>query len=225
MLSQTIGDLLPVAAGVALSPIPIIAVILILGTPAARSNGAAFAGGWIAGLVVVSVATMALADGAADPTSSSATGVKWFQVTAGALFLAMAARQWRSRPQEGQEPQMPAWMAAIDGFGPGRSAGFGALLSGPNPKNLALTVAGAASIAQADLASGDAALAVSVFVVVASFTVVGPVVWFLLAPERAVRSLQAIKGFMVDNNAAIMVVVLLVLGLKLLGQGLGALGS
>ena len=42
MLSQTIGDLLPVAAGVALSPIPIIAVILILGTPAARSNGAAW---------------------------------------------------------------------------------------------------------------------------------------------------------------------------------------
>ena len=42
-MGQAIGDLLPSAIGVALSPVPIIAVILILGTPKARSNGPAFA--------------------------------------------------------------------------------------------------------------------------------------------------------------------------------------
>ncbi len=47
-----IGDLLPSAVGVALSPVPIIAVILMLGTPKARSNGPAFAVGWVAGLVI-----------------------------------------------------------------------------------------------------------------------------------------------------------------------------
>jgi len=41
MLSQTVGQVLPYALGVALSPVPIIAVVVMLGTPRARGNGAA----------------------------------------------------------------------------------------------------------------------------------------------------------------------------------------
>jgi Sap, sulfolipid-1-addressing protein len=55
MLGEAIGDLLPAAVGVALSPVPIVAVILMLGTPRARTNGPAFAAGWVAGLVTVGV--------------------------------------------------------------------------------------------------------------------------------------------------------------------------
>ena len=50
MLSQAIGGFLASAIGVALSPVPIIAVILMLGTPKARSNGTVFALGWVTGL-------------------------------------------------------------------------------------------------------------------------------------------------------------------------------
>jgi hypothetical protein len=39
--------------------VPIIAVILMLATPRARSTGSAFAIGWVAGLVVVSVIVLA----------------------------------------------------------------------------------------------------------------------------------------------------------------------
>ena len=49
-MGQAIGDLLPAAIGVAISPVPIIAIILMLGTPKARSNGPAFAAGWVIGL-------------------------------------------------------------------------------------------------------------------------------------------------------------------------------
>ena len=54
-MCQAIGDLLPAAIGVAMSPIPIIAVILMLSTPKAHSNGSAFAVGWVLGLVIVSI--------------------------------------------------------------------------------------------------------------------------------------------------------------------------
>jgi hypothetical protein len=54
-MGQAVGGLLPAAVGVALSPLPIIAVILMLGTPKAPSNGPGFAAGWMAGLIVVSV--------------------------------------------------------------------------------------------------------------------------------------------------------------------------
>jgi len=44
---------------VALSPVPIIAVVLMLGTPRARVNGPAFVLGWVLGLTGSSPATSA----------------------------------------------------------------------------------------------------------------------------------------------------------------------
>jgi threonine/homoserine/homoserine lactone efflux protein len=222
MLVQAIGDLLPSAVGVALSPVPIIAVILMLGTPKARTNGPAFAIGWILGLVIVSIIVLLLTGDASDPDSSTSTGVNWSKVIFGVLFLIMAAKQWRSRPKKGVEAELPKWMSTIDSFAPGKSLGLGALLSGLNPKNLALTAAAAASIAQANMSSGDNAVAVAVFVIIGSLTVAGPVLFYVLAPDKATAPLASIKEFMVDHNAVIMMVVLLVLGAKLLGQGLGA---
>ena len=46
-MGQAIGQVLPPAVGVGLSPIPIVAVIVMLVTPRARVNGPAFLGaGW-----------------------------------------------------------------------------------------------------------------------------------------------------------------------------------
>ena len=60
MLNNAIGDLLPSALAVALSPIPIVAIVLVLGAPNARTAGPAFAVGWIAGLLCVSVIVVLL---------------------------------------------------------------------------------------------------------------------------------------------------------------------
>ena len=121
MLLQAIGAVLPAAVGIAISPIPIIAVILMLGTPKARSNGPAFALGWIVGIVAVTVMVAFLAGGADDPDSATASGVNWVQVAIGVLFLALAAKQWRTRPKRGETPEMPKWMATVDHFTPGKA--------------------------------------------------------------------------------------------------------
>jgi hypothetical protein len=52
-MGEAIGQSLPLAIGVALSPIPIIAVVLMLTTPRARANGPAFVLGWLLGLGLV----------------------------------------------------------------------------------------------------------------------------------------------------------------------------
>jgi threonine/homoserine/homoserine lactone efflux protein len=220
---QAIGDLLPSAVGVALSPVPIIAVILMLGTPRARSNGPAFATGWVLGLVIVSVVVVLVASGSDDPDSGSSTAVDWVKVVIGALFLLMAFGQWRKRPKPGEAAEMPKWMAVIDHFTAGRSLGLGALLSGANPKNLALTLAASASIAQAGLSGGSTAVAIAVFVIIGSVTVAGPVLFYMFASAKAAGPLESIKQFMAEHNAVIMMIVLLVLGAKVLGQGIGGL--
>ena len=223
VLNEAIGELLPAALAVALSPIPIVAVVLVLGAPRARTAGPAFALGWIAGLLSVSVVVLLLVGGGADSDSDD-PGLDWLKIAIGVLFLAMAAKQWRKRPGRGEEPVTPSWMATVDSATPGRAALLGAALSGANPKNLALTLTAAASIAEAGLGSADTAIATAVFVAVGSATVAGAVLFRLVGGERAARPLATVKGFMADNNAVIMTLVLLLLGAKLLGEGLAAAG-
>lgn len=102
---------------------------------------------------------------------------------------------------------------------------LGAGLSGANPKNLALTLAASASISEAGLDRGGTTLAILAYVALGSITVAGSVLHYLLSPKRAARPLAAVGRFMSDNSAAIMMVVLLLLGAKLLGDGLGGIAS
>jgi len=222
VLDDAIGGLLPAAVAVALSPIPIVAVVVVLGAPRAGTAGPAFALGWIAGLLAVSVVVVLLVGSASDPDSDD-PGVNWLKLGIGIVFLLMAAKQWTKRPRPGKEPEVPGWMATIDSATPPRAALLGMALSGANPKNLALTLTAAASIAEAGLDTTDTAIAVAVFTALGSITVAGSVLFYLLAGDRAARPLAAVKQFMADNNAVIMMVVLLLLGAKLLGDGLAGL--
>jgi threonine/homoserine/homoserine lactone efflux protein len=220
VLGDAIGDLLPSALAVALSPIPIVAIVIVLGSPHARTAGPAFALGWVVGLVAVSVIVVLALGGGSD---AEETGVNWLKVGIGLVFWAMAAQQWRKRPKPGEDPAMPSWMATIDSASSARAALFGVALSAANPKNLALTLAASASIAEAGLTTADTAIAVASFVAIGSVTVAGAVLFYLAAPATAARPLAATKQFMSDNNATIMMIVLLLLGAKLLGDGLAGI--
>ena len=179
-MGQAIGEILPLAIGVAISPVPIIAIVLMLGTPRARSNGPAFALGWIAGLAIVGGVLLALASGNSQADDGGPeTWVSIVKLAFGALFLLLAVRTWRTRPRAGQEAAMPKWMQAIDTFTAGKSLGFGAILSGVNPKNLALTIAAATAIAQTGSSGGEAAVALAVFILVGSLSIVAPVAHLL----------------------------------------------
>jgi threonine/homoserine/homoserine lactone efflux protein len=225
-MGQAIGEILPLAVGVAISPVPIIAIVLILGTPRARSNGPAFALGWIAGLTIVGGVLLALANGNSQADDGGPeTWVSIVKLALGVLFVLVAARTWHTRPRAGREAAMPKWMQAIDTFTAGKSLGFGAILSGVNPKNLALTIAAATAIAQTGSSGGEAAVALAVFILVGSLSIIAPVgISFAMGAKGAVV-LEEIKQWMAAHNAAIMTVLLLVLGVKLIGDAIGGLGS
>jgi threonine/homoserine/homoserine lactone efflux protein len=225
VLVQLIGDLLPAAVGVALSPVPVVAVVLVLGTAAARRNGPAFALGWIVGLVAVSTIVLLVAGGADDPDSGASDTVNVVELLFGLLLLALAVKSWRGRPEPGTDAALPGWMSAVDGFTPMRSFAIGAALSGLNPKNLALTMAASATIAEYGVSAGGDIVAVATFVILGSLTVVGPVVAFLALGERVAPALDRAKAFMAANNAVIMAVVCLVLAAKLIGDALGGLAG
>jgi hypothetical protein len=222
-MGQAISEVLPYAVGVAISPIPIVAVILVLFSARARVNGPVFLAGWVVGVAVVSIVVYLAAD-AGDASSDQTTSdtVSWVKLVLGVLLVVLAVRNWRAQTAGGEHPP-PKWMASIDTLTPIKAAGLGALLSGLNPKNLALSVAAGAGLAQIGATGGEAAVGLVVFVVVASLSIAVPVVFYLAGGERAAKMLDGWKSWLSTHNDAVMAVLFLVFGFVLFSQGLRSL--
>jgi len=224
-MGTVIGDFLPVALGVAISPVPIIAVILMLLAPHAKAASVAFLVGWVLGITIV-VGLVVLLMGPVDGSDSSdpATWTSVLKLVLGAALVLLGGKEWRSRPRGDETAKLPKWMSAIDSVTPVKALGLGALLSGANPKNLALCLSAGLTIGSAGLSGGDEVVAVAVFVVIASSTVAVPVLGYLVAQRRLAQPLDELKEWLTANNAAVMSVLLLVIGVTIVGKGLAGLG-
>jgi Sap, sulfolipid-1-addressing protein len=213
------------AVGVALSPIPIIAVVPILSSPRGRVNGPAFLAGWVFGLAALGTVLLLIAGGA-DASSSGAPAdwVSFVKLVLGVLLLVLAVRQWSGRPRGVSEPEPPAWLKAIDTFTPGKSAGMAALLAA-NPKNLVFIAGAAAAIAQTGADAGGQAVALAVFVLVATLGTGTPLAIYFFLGDRAEPILESLRGWMARESATIMAVLCVVIGAKLIGDAVSGLTS
>ena len=220
-MGAAIGEVFGFAIGVAISPVPIIAVILMLFSARAKANGVSFVLGWLIGLLLAGGVVLAIGLEASEGGPSDASG--WIKILIGVLFLFLAWRQWSGRPQGEEEPQMPGWMASIDDFTASKSFGLAFVLAAVNPKNLGLTVAAAAAISAGGLSGGEEVVVLVVFALLASLTVAVPVVWFLVSGPSAEEQLTVMKDWLLANNNTVMAVLFVVLGAKLLGDGISIL--
>lgn len=225
-MGQGISAVLTFAVGVAISPVPIIAVILMLFSDRAKVNGPAFLVGWVLSLAVVSVVIYTLAhDGNVATSSTASDSVSWGKIALGLGLLALARRNWRKRPAPGEEAAMPKWLATVESLSPVKAFGLAVVLAAVNPKNLILTAGAAAGLAQLGLSTSDAVVAIVVFVVIGSLTIVGPVLYALFGGQLARTTLDSAKAWLTTHNAAVMAVLFLVFGVDLIAKGLPPLTS
>ena len=84
-MEQTIGELLPHAVGVAISPLPTVAAILLL-TTGKSSNSLMFLLGWFAGLFGVALAVVALESVFAAPDGGASTTSGVMELVLGLLI-------------------------------------------------------------------------------------------------------------------------------------------
>jgi threonine/homoserine/homoserine lactone efflux protein len=223
-MGDAVGTVLPLAVAVAVFPVPIIAAVLIVSSPRGAAKGLAFVALWVVGLTAVGAAVPLLAE-AADESDARrpATWVSAVLLALGLLLVAAAARQWRGRPGPGEETPTPGWMRTVDEFTVAKAAAAGFALAGLNPKNVLLAAAAALEIAAAGLPAGQAVAALLVFVLLASLGVLTPLVLSLVLGDRSRDVLDGLRGWMARHNAAIMAVILLVIGAKLIGDAVSGL--
>ncbi len=226
-MGGALGQVLPTAVGVAISPFPIVAVVLMLVTPRGRANGPAFVLGWLLGLALLGTIVLSIAGGlGARDQGKPAAWISGLKLALGLLLLLAALRQWRARSGKGgDEAPTPKWMGALDTFTSVKALAAGALLATVNPKNLLLTIAGASVIAQAGITAGQQAVVYAVFALIATIGVGVPVVLYLALGTRSQELLGNVKGWMVEHNAAMQAVLLVVFGVKLIGDAISGFSA
>jgi threonine/homoserine/homoserine lactone efflux protein len=217
---------LPVAVAIAIFPVPVIAVVLLVGSDRGVAKGLAFVLAWCAGLAAVGVIVLLFA-GEADASDGGepATWVDLLLLGLGVLLLAAAVKQWRGRPGSGEETPTPGWMRAVDDFTVPKAGGAGFALSALNPKNVLLTVAAAAEIAEVGLPASQQVGVLLVFVLLASVGVLTPLVLSLALGARSREPLDSLRGWLARYNAVIMAVLFLLIGAKLVGDAISRLSS
>jgi len=217
-----IGEVLPVALALMLatSPVVVIALVLVTRRPLALSR--AFVSGWLLGLFSVGAVVLLLA----DVSGAAGGGFRWaphLKIVLGAVLVVLAVRKWLGRPRAGDEPAVPTWMAGIDTITPRRAFTVAYLLGSVNPKNLVLTISGAAVIAEATAQPARQFVALTVFVLVGSLAVAAPSIASGLLGQRAAPALAAANAWLTRYSAVVMALVLLAIGAVLIADGVAGL--
>lgn len=214
-----IGSTLAQTFGVALSPIPLIAVIALFHK--GRVPAFFFTLGWFVGVTGVMAVTMLGASAAASANQDSAsTGVNWFQLAVGVLFVGFAYRQFVTRPKTAN-PDPPKWIEALGSLGPLRDFALGAVLIVANAKNIPLLLALGAKVGSTEaLSDVQQWITVIVLGLLSTGFAIAILLLTLTAGGRAI--VERLDGFMIRYNHIIMALLFGFLGLQMIGGALAA---
>jgi hypothetical protein len=218
MLLTAIVYSLPMALGVALSPLPIAAVVTIL-LSVRPANAPAFLLGWITGILVIGGIVFlipGLDTARGEPTLLSG----WIKLGLGGVLLVLAVWQWQQRPSADDPVEAPKVLSKLDSLSAARTVVMGFLLSAFNPKNLVLTFAGAAAIDASMATPSQQAIALTLYAVVASLSIIIPIIGYTLFTERVETVLTDWKDWLIRNNAIMVTAVLAAFGALIVGSGL-----
>jgi hypothetical protein len=219
-MRDVITEALAFAPVITFSPLPIVAIMLLLGSPRAHHNAPAFLAGWVLALSAIGVVVLAVHGGSGEEESP---GVAVFELVLGVVAIALAGVQWHRRPRPGRPREVPGWIRQIDGFGPRAAFVTAIVLSAGNPKNLVPAIGGSAEIARAGLSTGQELVALAIFVLVGSLGVGLPVVLAFALRARSARLLGAFRAWLIRRSAIVVTVLLALIGAKLVADGLAHL--
>jgi threonine/homoserine/homoserine lactone efflux protein len=214
-----VGEVLPLAIGIAASPFPVIPAILLLFTDRPRAAAWAFLSGWLVGVGGAASVFVLLAE-VVDQSTETPSWASWLRVVGGAALVAYGVKQWLGRSADAEQP---AWMRSISTATPAAAFRMALLLSAANPKVLLLAAAAGLAIGADDFTARAEVAAVVIFTLVASVSVAVPVLAYTVLGERVLRPLGEARDWLVRNNSAVMAVVLVVIGLLLLLNGITSL--
>ncbi len=228
-----IGEALPFAFGLMLSPFVIVTGLMLLLGENGRVKSALLGLGWFVAIITLTTVGFLIVDAYKDASGKyTETGVYLAQLIFAVLFFVLAALAWRKRPRGDDAAEdvpesaskKPSLTSRLDGLSPLGALGVGAAQGLLVIKNIPLSLSAGAVFGEAGLAVAQAVVAVVVFALVGTLGVIVPLAVALVGGERLTPTLVSARGWFESNMSAITITVLLLLGALFLGQSLGILG-
>jgi len=212
-----LGQTLPYALGILLSPLPVIPALFMLLGPRPRQSSIGYAVGWCCG-VAFFTEIFVLISVFITNIESTPRWLSWALIPLGIALLLLAIKRWSER----HKPQpLPGWMSALETAPPAKAFGLGFLLT--IVSSPVFLIGAGLTIGTASQAAAKDALDVLTFTVIASGLVILPVVLYLIAGKSVTSALLASKQWLERNYATVSTIILFVFGVLILMKGIGSL--
>ena len=213
--------LIPLGLVVAVSPLTVIPAVLVLHAPRPRPTGLAFLGGWLFGLAALTALFVA-GSGVLGQfhKSSPPTWASWLRVVLGTALIVFGIYRWLTRHGHTESPK---WIRSFETISPRRAAITGLVLVVVRVEVLVMCLAAGLAIGTSQLSVVSKTLNAVFFVVVSASTVAIPILAYAAAGERLDDPLARLKDWMEKNNAALLAVILVLIGGVVLHNGIHGL--
>jgi len=236
-MGELIVQLIPVALGVVLSPLAIIALVAVLLSHLPRVNGVAYLLGWIVGLCGLLALFLWIFD-ALDISAvfEPPLWVALLQLLIGLLLVGAAVWVYRrgaarirrmaaaSTPHEvARAASLPGWLQGVERFHPGRSFLLGVGLFVINPVDASCALIAALDISLAAVTPTQATWAAVGFAVVGILPIAIPVTVVIVRGQRAQPMLDRVRTWIAGNTHVLNAGLLLVIGALQLEKAVTAL--
>jgi Sap, sulfolipid-1-addressing protein len=211
-----IVSLIPLALGVVISPLAIMALVAVLLSKRAKRNGIAFLIGWILAIVVtllISFLVLELLD--VQATTTPPTWVAYVRIILALILVVIgiySLRRGRGRivamahastPAQvvSAAPQLPGWLRAVETFTPGRCGllGFGIFFL--NPVDTSCAVLAALDIRLATISTTASVVAAVLFAIVGIVPMAIPVIIATVRGADAQPFLGASRKWIASHTA------------------------
>jgi len=217
-----LGQVLPLAVAAAFSSVPILVTLSILLSPHRRRSGPAFMFGWIVGIAVAVVAFTVLAHVIpAVPPRKSQVAIGVSLIGIGLALIVLAILVWR-RAAKPEAAGNPRWLAAAKTLGPGPAFGLAVALNF-RPKGLLLSAAAGLSLRGQNLTPGQFTVVILIYTAISASAVAVPVIASVTHPVTMERRLVGARDWLAENNRIVSVVIMILIGTVIVGNGLAHL--
>jgi hypothetical protein len=208
--SELLSSLVAPALAIAVNPVPVMASVTLLSTPHGKRNDLYFIATMVA--IMLAIGAVMITIVGKQGSSSASTGGGGVQTAFGLIFLAVAAQQWRTKPVEGKDP---GWMKALDKAGLVAGVTLGVSLT-----NYALLTTALGDIVTSGLNMSVQFGALLFFTVIATSTIILPLIIYLVRPAWAKEQLGRLRDWLMKHNRVILIIVFGLMGLLFTVEGL-----
>ena len=209
-------DLLLIGLAIALDPLPLTSFVVVLPSKRGVLKGAAFLFGWLVSLaIVVAVTVVATGNNPPKPNTVPSLASLAVKIAIGTLLVWLAIRQRRRMRGPKKPKKPPKWQEHVDNMSPWFALGLA-----PALQPWTLIAAGAATVMEAKLSSGESFLALIGFCVLGSASYIVMEVYAGFKPDQSQVFLARFRAWMDAHTDRVIIIGCLLLGFWLIASSI-----